>query len=44
MRVYLNAAEAAAKLGNQNDKAVEYLDAIVKRANPNKTVRVQPLQ
>ncbi|MCS3119356.1 RagB/SusD family nutrient uptake outer membrane protein [Bacteroides fragilis] len=33
--VYLNAAEAAAKLGgNQNDKAVEYLDAIVKRANP----------
>ena len=37
--VYLNAAEAAAKLGNQNDKAVEYLDAIVKRANPNKTVK-----
>lgn len=37
--VYLNAAEAAAKLGNQNDKAVEYLDAILKRANPNKTVK-----
>ena len=37
--VYLNAAEAAAKLGNQNDKAVEYLDAIVKRDNPNKTVK-----
>ncbi|WP_220575501.1 RagB/SusD family nutrient uptake outer membrane protein, partial [Bacteroides fragilis] len=37
--VYLNAAEAAAKLGNQNDKAVKYLDAIVKRANPANTVQ-----
>lgn len=35
--VYLIAAEAAVKLG-QNDKAVYYLDAIVKRANPTKTV------
>jgi hypothetical protein len=34
---YLNAAEAAAKL-NQNDKAVKYLDAIVSRANPTKSV------
>lgn len=34
---YLNAAEAAVKTGN-NDKAVKYLDAIVNRANPNKTV------
>lgn len=36
--LYLNAAEAAAKLPNQNDKAVTYLDKIVKRGNPNKTV------
>lgn len=35
---YLNAAEAAVKTGN-NEKAVKYLDAIVKRANPNKTVQ-----
>jgi starch-binding outer membrane protein, SusD/RagB family len=34
---YLNAAEAAVKLNN-NAKAVTYLDAIVKRANPAKTV------
>ncbi len=34
---YLNAAEAAVKSGN-NEKAVKYLDAIVSRANPNKTV------
>lgn len=34
---YLNAAEAAVKMGD-NDKAVKYLDAIVKRANPAKTV------
>ncbi|MBU1011409.1 MAG: RagB/SusD family nutrient uptake outer membrane protein [Bacteroidetes bacterium] len=34
---YLNAAEAAVKTGN-NAKAVTYLDAIVKRANPAKTV------
>lgn len=37
--VYLNGAEAAAKLGNQNEKATEYLDAIVKRANPDNTVQ-----
>jgi len=34
---YLNAAEAAAKL-NQNDKALKYLNAIVNRANPDKSV------
>ena len=34
---YLNAAEAAFKLGN-NDNAVKYLDPIVKRANPANTV------
>ena len=34
---YLNAAEAAVKTGN-NAKAITYLDAIVKRANPAKTV------
>jgi starch-binding outer membrane protein, SusD/RagB family len=34
---YLNAAESAVKLGD-NAKAVTYLDAIVKRANPAKTV------
>jgi len=31
---YLNAAEAAVKLGNQNEKAVSYLQAITNRANP----------
>lgn len=31
---YLNAAEAAARLGNQNDKALDYLNVIVGRANP----------
>lgn len=36
---YLNAAEAAAKMGNQNDKALSYLNAIVKRANPGKNVK-----
>lgn len=36
--LYLNAAEAAVKLGN-NAKAVEYLDPIVNRANPEKTVK-----
>ena len=36
--LYLIAAEAAVKAGN-NDKAVKYLDAIVKRANPAKTVQ-----
>lgn len=35
--VYLNAAEAAVKVNN-NDAAVDYLDAIVRRANPEKTV------
>jgi hypothetical protein len=35
---YLIAAEAAAKLGNANDDAVKYLDAIVKRGNPANTV------
>lgn len=34
---YLNAAEAAVKLGD-NTKAIKYLDPIVNRANPNKTV------
>ena len=34
---YLIAAEAAAKIGD-NDKAVKYLDPIVSRANPEKTV------
>ena len=34
---YLIAAEAAVKTGD-NDKAVKYLDAIVNRANPAKTV------
>lgn len=34
---YLNAAEAAVKLGD-NEKAMKYLDPIVRRANPNKTV------
>lgn len=36
--LYLIAAEAAVKLDN-NDKAVEYLDAIVSRANPANTVK-----
>lgn len=35
--IYLNAAEAAVKL-KDNTNAVKYLDAIVKRANPKKTV------
>lgn len=35
---YLNAAEAAVKTGD-NTKAVKYLDAIVNRANPDKTVQ-----
>ena len=34
---YLNAAEAAVKLGD-NDNAVKYLDPIVNRANPDNTV------
>lgn len=34
---YLNAAEAAVKVA-KNEVAVKYLDAIVKRANPSKTV------
>lgn len=34
---YLNAAEAAVKLGN-NETAIKYLEPIVKRANPNNTV------
>jgi len=34
---YLNAAESAVKLEN-NDKAVQYLDPIVKRANPANSV------
>lgn len=36
--LYLNAAEAAVKLGN-NAKAIEYLEPIVERANPEKTVQ-----
>lgn len=35
---YLNAAEAAVK-ENDNDAAIKYLDPIVKRANPEKTVQ-----
>lgn len=35
---YLNAAEAAVKLG-KNDIGVKYLDAIVRRANPENTVQ-----
>lgn len=34
---YLNAAEAAVKLGD-NDTAIEYLEPIVQRANPNKSI------
>lgn len=34
---YLNAAESAVKLEN-NDKAIQYLDPVVKRANPANTV------
>lgn len=34
---YLNAAEAAVKLGD-NETAIKYLEPIVKRANPNNTV------
>lgn len=36
---YLNAAEAAVKMGNKNDDAVKYLDPIVSRANPDNTVK-----
>lgn len=36
--LYLIAAEAAVKLNN-NEKAIKYLDAIVNRANPEKTVK-----
>ena len=39
---YLNAAEAAQKLGD-NDNAVKYLDPIVKRANPSMTVQGETL-
>lgn len=39
---YLNASEAAVKLGD-NEKAVKYLDPIVKRANPNNTVQGKTL-
>lgn len=39
---YLNAAEAAVKLGD-NTKAIKYLDPIVSRANPNKTVKEKSL-
>ena len=35
---YLIVAEAAAKLGNQNAKALQYLNAIVSRANPANSV------
>lgn len=40
--LYLNAAEAAVKLGN-NAKAVDYLEPIVNRANPEKTVKGETL-
>ncbi|MDR0976302.1 MAG: RagB/SusD family nutrient uptake outer membrane protein [Prevotellaceae bacterium] len=40
--LYLNAAEAAVK-EEDNKKAVKYLDAIVKRANPAKTVKGETL-
>ena len=36
---YLNAAEAAFKIGNK-EEAVKYLNAIVQRANPEKSVDV----
>ena len=39
---YLNAAEAAVKVSD-NDKAVKYLDAIVRRANPDRTVEGKTL-
>ena len=39
---YLNASEAAVKLGD-NEKAVKYLDPIVKRANPNNSVQGKTL-
>lgn len=35
---YLNAAEAAVKLGDHNDKSVKYLNPIVGRANPAKSI------
>lgn len=37
--VYLNVVEVVVKLGNQNDKVVEYLDVIVKWVNLNKIVK-----
>lgn len=40
--LYLNAAEAAVKLGN-NAKAVECLEPIVNRANPEKSVKGETL-
>lgn len=40
--LYLNAAEAAQKLGD-NDNAVKYLDPIVKRGNPDNTVAGQSI-
>ncbi len=39
--MYLNAAEAAAKLGKK-DTALKYLNAIILRANPNATPIVDP--
>ncbi|MCQ2146413.1 MAG: RagB/SusD family nutrient uptake outer membrane protein [Bacteroidales bacterium] len=36
--VYLNAAEAGVKGGGDKAKALEYLNAIVTRANPNKSI------
>lgn len=36
--IYLNAAEAAFKLPDQTDKSLKYLNAIVSRANPAKSV------
>ncbi len=36
--IYLIAAEAAAKLQNRNETAVQYLNAIVQRANPENSV------
>ncbi len=40
--LYLNAAESAVKIGD-NANAVKYLDAIVMRANPAKTVKGQTI-
>lgn len=36
--LYLIAAEAAARKGNANDDAIKYLEPIVKRADPNKSL------